>query len=69
MCFVGRIRELDTRWLEACRGVVDGNIGPVEEFLAAGGDPSRQLTQTEVAALDRPSAFDIGFTLVHLALR
>ena len=61
--------EIDTRWFEACHGVVDGNLGPVERYLAAGGDPARQLTQFEVALLNRPSAFDIGFTLIHLALR
>lgn len=61
--------DIDSRWLEACRGVVDGDIIPVEQFLAAGGDPARQLTQFEVAILNRPSAFDIGFTLIHLALR
>jgi len=60
---------LDNSWLNACRGVVDGKLQPVEEYLTSGGDPARQLTQSEVAFLNRPSAFDIGFTLVHLALR
>ena len=64
-----RKMETDSRWLEACRGVVVGNIAPVEEYLASGGDPARQLTAGEVAILNRPSAFDVGYTLVHLALR
>lgn len=61
--------DVDALFLEACRGVVDGKIEAVEEYLAAGGDPTRQLTVTEVEVLARPSAFDPGFTLVHLALR
>lgn len=61
--------DVDALFLEACRGVVEGKIEAVEEYLAAGGDPTRQLTETEVEILARPSAFDPGFTLVHLALR
>lgn len=61
--------DVDALFLEACRGVVEGKIETVEEYLAAGGDPTRQLTETEVEILARPSAFDPGFTLVHLALR
>lgn len=61
--------EMDRRWLDACCGVVDGNVQPVEEYLSAGGDPTRQLSEAEVMSLDRPSAFDIGFTLIHLAIR
>ncbi|ODN01147.1 Ubiquitin thioesterase trabid [Orchesella cincta] len=60
--------DIDALFLEACRGVVEGKIEAVEEYLAAGGDPTRQLTETEVEILARPSAFDPGFTLVHLAL-
>lgn len=61
--------DIDALFLEACRGVVDGKLEAVEEYLAAGGEPTRQLTETEVEVLARPSAFDPGFTLVHLALR
>lgn len=61
--------EMDRRWLDACCGVVEGNVQPVEEYLSSGGDPTRQLTEAEVLHLNRPSAFDIGFTLIHLALR
>lgn len=61
--------EMDRRWLDACCGVVDGNVQLVEEYLSSGGDPTRQLSESEVALLDRPSAFDIGFTLIHLAIR
>lgn len=62
-------RQASWGWLAACMGVVDGDPSPVEAYLAAGGDPARQLTASEVALLNRPSAFDVGYTLVHLAIR
>lgn len=67
-----RIRQrhqADWSWLNACLAVVQGDHSPVEEFLSSGGDPTRQLTASEVALLNRPSAFDSGHTLVHLAIR
>jgi hypothetical protein len=48
---------------------MQGDYGPVHAYLAAGGDPARQLTAPEVALLNRTSAFDVGHTLVHLAIR
>lgn len=62
-------RETDWTWLNACIGVVDGDAEPVIEYLSLGGDPARQLNANEVALLKRPSAFDAGYTLVHLAIR
>ena len=62
-------RNIDRPWLNACMGVLNGEPAPVLAYLAAGGNPSRQLTQNEVVALGRPSAFDAGYTLVHLAIR
>ncbi|XP_039291537.1 ubiquitin thioesterase trabid [Nilaparvata lugens] len=59
----------DWVWLDACLGVVQGECTPVDNYLSGGGDPTRQLTAKEVALLDRPSAFDTGHTLVHLAIR
>ncbi|CAL4072027.1 unnamed protein product, partial [Meganyctiphanes norvegica] len=64
-----RLREADWAWLNACNGVVEGNYEPVEAYLSAGGDPMRQLTNADVKLLSRPSAFDEGHTLVHLAIR
>ncbi|TMW39913.1 hypothetical protein DOY81_015006 [Sarcophaga bullata] len=32
------------------------------------GNPARSLTSTEIAALNRNSAFDVGHTLIHLAI-
>lgn len=62
-------RQTDWSWLEACKGVVDGDPHPVEAYLRSGGDPARFLTPNEVTVLNRPSAFDAGHTLVHLAIR
>lgn len=62
-------RNIDRPWLNACMGVLNGDPAPVLAYIAAGGNPSRQLTQSEVIALGRPSAFDVGHTLVHLAIR
>ena len=63
------MREKDWLWLNACVGVVVGDLGAIEAFIASGGDPSRQLTQEEVTLLNRPSAFEVGYTIVHLAIR
>ncbi|XP_072378198.1 ubiquitin thioesterase trabid [Diabrotica undecimpunctata] len=62
-------RNADWRWLNACMGVIDGDPNPVEAYLSSGGDPARTLTAAEVAMLNRSSAFDVGHTLVHLAIR
>ncbi|XP_046383384.1 ubiquitin thioesterase trabid isoform X2 [Ischnura elegans] len=64
-----RKREADWLWLNACLGVVEGDPHPVEAYISSGGNPARQLTSNEVTLLNRPSAFDAGHTLVHLAIR
>ena len=48
---------------------MEGDADPVEAYLASGGDPARQLCQDECTLLSRPSAFQPGHTLVHLAIR
>ncbi|KAK3595311.1 hypothetical protein CHS0354_004463 [Potamilus streckersoni] len=63
------LRDMDHLWLQACEGVVDGDLHAVETYLTNGGDPGRALTKEEVLLMDRPSAFEVGYTLVHLALR
>ncbi len=50
-------------------GVVEGDLAAVEAYKSSGGDIARQLTADEVQLLNRSSAFDVGFTLVHLAIR
>lgn len=67
--FRNRMRDLDWLWLNACQGVVDGDTHGVEAYLAAGGEPTRQITQNESDLLSRPSAFTPGHTLIHLAIR
>ena len=64
-----KLRDKDWLWLNACVGVADGDSNAVQAFIAAGGDPARQLTQDEVILLNRPSAFQVGYTIVHLAIR
>ena len=64
-----RMRETDWLWLNACQGVVEGETAAVEAFLASGEDAARQLTADECALLNRHSAFQVGYTLVHLAVR
>lgn len=49
--------------------MVEGDLAAVEAYKTSGGDIARQLTSDEVRLLNRPSAFDDGFTLVHLAIR
>uniref|UniRef100_A0A8C5GPH9 ubiquitinyl hydrolase 1 n=1 Tax=Gouania willdenowi TaxID=441366 RepID=A0A8C5GPH9_GOUWI len=64
-----RLRRTDWLFLNACVGVVEGDLAAVEAYKSSGGDIARQLTSGEVRLLNRPSAFDDGFTLVHLAIR
>uniref|UniRef100_A0A8C6U2Y1 ubiquitinyl hydrolase 1 n=1 Tax=Neogobius melanostomus TaxID=47308 RepID=A0A8C6U2Y1_9GOBI len=64
-----RMRRTDWLFLNACVGVVEGDLAAVEAYKSSGGDIARQLTADEVRLLNRPSAFDDGFTLVHLAIR
>ncbi|XP_048712665.1 ubiquitin thioesterase ZRANB1 isoform X1 [Caretta caretta] len=60
-------------WIFPCdtslKGVVEGDLAAVEAYKSSGGDIARQLTADEVRLLNRPSAFDVGYTLVHLAIR
>jgi len=63
------LRDIDWLWLTACRGVVEGDVHAVESYLAAGGDPNRQISTEESTLLGRTSAFAPGHSLVHLAVR
>ena len=67
--FRRRMREADWSWLTACMGVVEGDSNPVEAYLNGGGDPTRKLTNPEVGLLNRQGVYEIGHTLVHLAIR
>ncbi|KAL7047012.1 hypothetical protein ACKWTF_002765 [Chironomus riparius] len=62
-------RQADWIWLNACIGVVENNLAAVDNYLSRGGTVARSLTTNEVLLLNRPSAFDVGLTLIHLAIR
>nr|XP_042711305.1 ubiquitin thioesterase ZRANB1 isoform X1 [Chrysemys picta bellii] len=64
-----RMKKTDWLFLNACVGVIEGDLAAVEAYKSSGGDIARQLTADEVRLLNRPSAFDVGYTLVHLAIR
>ncbi|XP_007902146.1 ubiquitin thioesterase Zranb1 isoform X2 [Callorhinchus milii] len=64
-----RMKRSDWLFLNACVGVVEGDLAAVEAYKSSGSDIARQLTADEVRLLNRPSAFDVGYTLVHLAIR
>ncbi|KAF3853744.1 hypothetical protein F7725_014432 [Dissostichus mawsoni] len=60
-----RMRKTDWLFLNACAGVVEGDLAAIEAYKSSGGDIARQLTADEVQLLNRSSAFDVGFTLVN----
>lgn len=62
-------RQADWIWLNACIGVVENNLAAVDHYLSRGGNVGRTLTSNEVLLLNRQSAFDVGHTLIHLAIR
>ncbi|XP_050396269.1 ubiquitin thioesterase zranb1 [Patella vulgata] len=64
-----RMRDKDWLWVGACAGVVDGDANAIEAYIQSGGDPARQLTQDEVALINKPGRFEVGYTLVHLAIQ
>ncbi|ESO93147.1 hypothetical protein LOTGIDRAFT_232866 [Lottia gigantea] len=64
-----RMKDKDWLWLGACSGIVDGDSNAIEAYIQSGGDPARQLTQDEVSLLNKPGMFEVGYTLVHLAIQ
>ena len=63
------LQESDWMWLSACIGVVEGEPSSVKLFLSSGGNAARKLTSDEILVLNRPDVFEVGDTLVHLAIR
>ncbi|XP_069609985.1 ubiquitin thioesterase ZRANB1 isoform X2 [Ranitomeya imitator] len=55
-----RMRKTDWLFLNACVGVVEGDLSAVEAYKTSGGDIARQLSADEVRLLNRPSAFDVS---------
>lgn len=65
-----RLSSDDWLFLNACVGVVTNDYGPVKKYLRSGaGDKARQLTRDECVVLNNPSKFNVGSTLVQLAIR
>lgn len=62
-------RQADWVFLNACIGIVENNFAAVEHYLSRGGNVGRTLTNNEVLLLNHSSAFDVGHTLIHLAIR
>nr|CAB3268062.1 Zn-finger (Ran-binding)-3 [Phallusia mammillata] len=67
--YKNRNRNLNWLFMKACIGIVDDNVEAVDAYLTHGGNIARTLTSDDIHHLNRPSAFDIGHTLVHLAIR
>ena len=63
-----KMTNKDWLWLAACRGIRDHNVTAVKKYLSAGGDRTRQLTREDILVLSEPENFEIGHTLVHLAI-
>lgn len=64
-----RLTSSDWLFLNACQGVVNGDLPSVKAFLEHGGDKGRQLTSNEVLVLNDRAKFTVSSTLVHLAIR
>lgn len=65
-----RLSSDDWLFLNACLGVVNNDPAAVKKYLrSSAGDKSRQLTRDECVVLNNPSKFNIGSTLVQLAIR
>lgn len=64
-----RLTDKDWMWLSACIGIVEGDATSVETYMNSGNDRTRQLNRDECLVLNRPEAFEVGYTLVHLAIK
>ena len=62
----------DWLWLKAVAGLAEGGhkgLQAVQQYITAGGDLDRKLTSIEVSLLGHANLFDVGYTLLALALR
>ena len=62
-------RKADSKWLNACIGVLNEDQSLVDIYLSSGGDVTRKLSASDVSILNNSSVFEVGQTLVHLAIR
>ena len=63
-----KMTNKDWLWLGACRGIKEHNVTAVKKYLSAGGDRTRHLTNEDILVLGEAGNFEIGHTLVHLAI-
>lgn len=63
------LKDSDWMWLSACVGIAEGDANSVESYLNSGEDLSRKLTKEDCLVLNRPGSFEVGYTLVHLAIK
>eukprot|EP00794_Sanderia_malayensis_P005119 gene5119-5768_t len=63
-----KLTNKDWLWLSACKGILDQNPTAVKKYLSAGGDRTRKLTREDLLVLNEPEHFEVGHTLVHLAI-
>lgn len=64
-----RFTNLDWLFINACLGVVSNEEAAVRGYLRQDGDRARQLTKDDCLVLGEASAFSVGSTLVHLAIK
>lgn len=67
-----KLTSKDYLWLAACQGVAEHEIPAVSNYLALGGEKTRQLTFDEVSILnetDTLAKWEPGHSLVHLAIK
>lgn len=64
-----RLTNSDWLFLNACLGVVNGEMTAVKPYLRQVGDHSRQLTKDECLVIGQRHSLGVGSTLVHLAIR
>ncbi len=64
-----RLTNSDWLFLNACLGVVNGEMSAVKPYLRQVGDRARQLTKDECLVIGHRHSLGVGSTLVHLAIR
>ncbi len=64
-----RLTNSDWLFLNACLGVMNGEMFAVKPYLRQVGDRSRQLTKDECLVIGQRHSLGVGSTLVHLAIR
>ena len=64
-----RLSINDWLFINACQGIVNGDIDLVKAYLKQGGDRTRQLTSNEILVFNDTSNYSVGSSLIDLAIR